>query len=671
MDKKEKNLQAEISYLESLSSEKYKSSPKKARLKQPKILKPISILDAKISDFVEWLKNISLLKLAGLLSQGALLFAVVSYVISIPSRNEQKIQEARKVLREESNHKYSDGRIAALKLLNSKGCQGNPGLEAVGAKMANITLNPCQSLSITQSSLKVNKHSMDLSHSNLEGADLSGANLVGINLRGSNLQGVNLAKANLEDADLRETNLQGANLSRANLKNAILQDSKLDNSNLYGANLYTADFSEANLVNITALWANFHDAIFYRANLQSANFNRADLKGANFYKANLENAKLRFADLSSTTDTRGAQLKPTNLREAQLKGADLWGAKMWSIFQIKQAKNWQKTKRMPNWEQHIKQARLPRLRIALLRSQEDQEYDSLSDAYELGMRRAANRRVEVWGIDYPGGVENEAKIIEQLIDDGMDGIILTPEDPVKSLHTLQRASDAGVAIVTVGFCFDHKDAEDLAIACYNRDSFQMGYDSGQYLAQWTQDNLLTNSPSKSVQIALVDGAFYDRHYPYLQGVSKALNESGILFKIVDSVSVASHRDILKIEKLLENNPNIQILWGGSNLATEVALKAVTESGFNNKVKVFGILDLSEDKAKMLLNANSPLQLIIDQSSLQIGYDAVKTTISVLRKETSGADYKVHDYKVHFVNYRLLTKDDLDPVHDLFKEYGWF
>ena len=74
--------------------------------------------------------------------------------------------------------------------------------------------------------------------------------------------------------------------------------------------------------------------------------------------------------------------------------------------------------------------------------------------------------------------------------------------------------------------------------------------------------------------------------------------------------------------------DVQILWGGSNIATEMAVAAVAESGLIRKVKVFGIVDLSRNKAKMLLDPNSPLELMIDQSGLQIGYDAVKTTISV-------------------------------------------
>ncbi len=152
--------------------------------------------------------------------------------------------------------------------------------------------------------------------------------------------------------------------------------------------------------------------------------------GADFYKANLKNSSLGFADLSSDTKKNGKQLKiGANLREAELKGAKLWGTKFSSTFQLKRAKNWEQDKSMPNeepklmpnckskstpndepklmsngepklmpnWKKQIKEQRTPRLRIALLKHQ---DREKIFNAYELGMRRAANRRVKIWTIKY-------------------------------------------------------------------------------------------------------------------------------------------------------------------------------------------------------------------------------------------------------------------------------
>ena len=656
MEAEKQPLPEAISESTSQSSDRLKTSTEKAKLVKPKLPGAVSILNAKVSDFVDWLQNLSLVKLATVLGESALLFVAVSYVVSIPSRREQQIQEARKVLRQESGHVYSEGRIAALKTLNRR-CVGNPGLEAPRAQLANLKIQGCSHFSLTDRwPLMLHQHaSMDLSYSNLEGANLLGADMAGINLQGSNLQGANLKRANLQGANLTGTDLTGANLARADLRGAILKASKLDESNFYGAQLHGVDFSKASLVKIKALWADFQDANFYRANLQSANLNRTQLQGADFYKANLEDASLRFANLRERS----------NLQGAQLRRADLWGAQFWSAFQIKRANNWEQTNRIPNWEQQITQSRLPRLRIGLLKPESRQ---SIFDAYELGMRRAANRRVEIWGVSFPSGVDNEAGAIQKLVENGMDAVILTPEDPVGSIPALEAAQDAGVAIITVDFCFDRAVAEDLAIACYDTDSFRMGYDSGEYLANWARTNLLANSTSRqqlsqqSVQVALVDSAVYDRDYPYLQGLLKAIDRSSVPFKVADSVSVAYRTDVIRVMEMLRNNPEVQILWGGSNLATEVTIKAVKELGLEHQVAIFGILDLSRDKAQMLLDPNIPLQLIIDQYGIQIGYEAVKTAVAVLRGERPGEAYEFFP-----VDHRLLTQDDLEVVRDLLSD----
>ncbi len=396
---------------------------KQSLLAKEQLQKPIVIVDTKVSDFTDWLQNISLVKLAAVLGETAILFAVISFLVTIPSRRLQKIQDARKVLHEESSNQYSDGRIAALKLLN-KYCVDNPGLQAKEANLVNIKIKSCRHFPKNKFSPKQwlsmfgKATPMDLSHSNLNKANLSGAHLAGINLQNSDLSGANLNDANLQDADLTKVDLTGAKLARADLRGAKLIESTLDQSFLYGAKFHDADFSGASLKETKAMWADFQDAKFNHANLQSANLNRTQLYGGDFYKANLHDVKLRFANLRSkspdlsTKSNQQQNIVPecnnpkTILVEAELTGADLWGAQFCSVFQLKRAKNWENAKKVPNWEQQIKQSRQPRLRIALLKPEGNK---SLFDAYELGMRRAANRRIEIWAVDVKAGVDNEAK----------------------------------------------------------------------------------------------------------------------------------------------------------------------------------------------------------------------------------------------------------------------
>ena len=613
------------------------------------LLKPVKIFDTKMSDFVTWLENISIIKLAAVLGEGALLFAIISYIVAIPQRREALIRENRQIVVDHSEQTHSKGRINALQSLN-KFCSNISGIEAPLAQMPGIELNHCYKFqgfgTFKQFPWQFFRYlGANLDYSNLTGANLAGANLEKVNFEGVDLSGANLRGANLRGANLRGANLTEANLRGVNLEGANLTGVVLDNGFVSGANLRGANLSRASLTGIQALWSDLRDTNFYRANLASANLTRSNLAGADLYKANLQDSSLRFVHLQ----------KSTNLRNTNLQGADLSKANFTSVNQLERADNWQSAITSPSWQDQTKLNLLPRLQIGLIKPSQG----TILQAYELGMRRSANRRVEIWGVESSPGVESEAKTIQKLVDFGIDAIILRPEDPILSIPALQAARDAGIVLITIDFCFDDDVATGLVFACYNTDSFQMGYDSGMYLAEWAQKNLADGE----AKIGLVDSAKYDRYYPNFQGFLAAMEDSKLDWQAVDSTDAIHQAEVDKVVQMLKDNPEINILWGGSNSATEIALEAVQTLGLQKQVAVFGILDLSGQKAQMLLDPNSPLQSIIDQSGVKIGEEAVKTAITWLRGQ---AELK-YKYEFYPIKHRLLTQEDKDAVRDLLRE----
>ena len=646
-------------YLDSKSQQANSKSVRFTQEKSPtpvtSVLKPVSLIDTKVSDFVDLMKEVSLVKLAALLGESALLFAMVSYIATINSRQHQHIQKAREILLHTDN-KYDESRIAALKVLDH-GCAGNPGLVAPNAYLANLEILGCSRWSFNPRKLLQGSfrswHPTDLSYSILAGTNLSNANLVGVNLAGSDLQNANLQKVDLAGVNLRGANLTGADLSRANLTGADLSNAILDGANLYGVKASQANFAHASLVNLKAPWSYFDRANFYRANLKQANFNRSDLEDADFYKVNLEDASLRFTNLQGRT----------RFFDAQLRRADFWGAQWANVWQIKRGKNWQTTIQTPKWEHKVSLAMPPALRIGLIKPKEK---SSLFAAYELGMRRAANRRIDIWGFESRENVAEEAATIDKMMELGMDAIILRPSDPISSLTALKKASEAGLVIITVDSCLAREIAEDVAVACFDTDSEKMGYDSGVYLTKWVQQNIIGKDAPKSepINIALIDGAIHDRNYPYLQGMMAAMDKSAVSWNIIASEGVAHHQDLDKVVEILEVNPEIQVLWGGSNLATKVALKAVEKLNLEEEISVVGILNLSQNWAERLLDSTNHLQSIIDQSGVETGKQAAERAIAVLRGEVPGEVYEEQT-----VEHRLLTQDDAEQVRQLLNEAG--
>ena len=144
----------------------------------------------------------------------------------------------------------------------------------------------------------------------------------------------------------------------------------------------------------------------------------------------------------------------------------------------------------------------------------------------------------------------------------------------------------------------------------------------------------------------------------------ALEESPLSWKTVASVGVTDLHETNQVQEILTAYPEIQVVWGGSNMATKVAIEAVEKLGMVDQVAVFGILDLSQEQAERLLDSTNPLQSIIDQSGVQTGKQATERAIAVLRGRVPG-----EVYEEHLVEHRLLTQDDSEQVRKLLNEAG--
>lgn len=198
-----------------------------------------------------------------------------------------------------------------------------------------------------------------LKHANLKNADLRKASLKHVNLMYANLNNANLSHTNMFYADFKSTDLRDANLNKANIQKGSLVQVKLNDAEMRGANLSSAYLIEANMSTVKASSANFNLALFQKVILKDAKLNYASLIGAVFVEAKLDNVSLVDADLTCATlknskfinvDLSGASLKNVDFKGTELsgtilQGADLRGAVNLTCDQLRQAKEWQRSKR--------------------------------------------------------------------------------------------------------------------------------------------------------------------------------------------------------------------------------------------------------------------------------------------------------------------------------------
>ena len=247
-------------------------------------------------------------------------------------------------------------------------------------------------------------------------------------------------------------------------------------------------------------------------------------------------------------------------------------------------------------------------------------------------------------------VEAEAKAMQTLADQGVDAILFRPIDPEASVPAIRAAADKGVVIIAIGDCINPDDAARYLSACYESDSFQMGYDSAQEMVRVMQEKY----PGAMLNVAVIDGTVEGRLYPYFKGFEQAMEDAQVHWQETASTDASSKADLPKIKAMLRNYPTINVIWSSSDDITETSVQAVEELGLNQKVMVFGILDLTPEKAQMLLDPNNPLQSIVNQQPVLVGQKAAQTAIAAIQTNS-------FTYQYNLIPHQVLGQDDQQAI----------
>ena len=602
-------------------------------------LNSLRFLDQRLGDFVKWCENVSLYSLATVIGQFTLLAAMGAYFWEAPQRQQQALTDARQEIRNQKEVEYSQSRIEAIELLN-KSCESLLGEQAPNANLENIQLNNCYNFQLGLTTFAqwppqfFSYTGANLSQMNLAGANLKGANLEGANLEGANLEGANLERVNLKGANLKKANLKGANIRFANLEGANLYEANLDGSRMARCFLRNTNLKEASLIGTQLIWADLQAADLSLANLQDSNLNRTNLQKANLYKANLKGASLRYADLRKGTIMIGAELDRANLKRA----------KFWSVDQVKRGYDWEKAIKDKDWEEKIAKPSEDKYQVGYLIPNQSSTYK----LYQQGIENAVkeNNRIEFLPLATGEKIEDESQGIKQLQTQDVDVILLRPLDAEKSVAAIVDAYVSGVVIITIGDCLS-RDSERFVFACYETNSLQMGYDVGRYMNAWAKTKL----PGQPLNIGFVDGVDSSRVYPYYQGFLNGIADPNLTWNQVASTNAQTPEEVNKVKQMLEKHPNINAIWAGTEVTTNLAIQAVKELGLEKKVQVFGNVPLTRKLVNMLLDPNEPLQSIIDESPTDAGYRTTQHGINVIEGKTS------REYQHLVYPHRLLTQSD--------------
>jgi len=284
--------------------------------------------------------------------------------------------------------------------------------------------------------------------------------------------------------------------------------------------------------------------------------------------------------------------------------------------------------------------------------------DSFFENIQTGMELAAEKLgIELLVSIHDHDIAKETEFIEDYIARGVDAIVITPESLDASVAAIKQAYDAGITIVCFNTCINETDAEKYVTAFYETDQASLGYQTGEYLADW----LGAEMSGEAANVGILQCDRFEACKRRGDGFREALADKGVEWnEVANQEGFMPDEGSTVAESMLQANPEINILWSENEGGTVGEVIAVRTSGLSDTVFVFGT-DISPQLAEMLLADDNILQAVTGQSPRLMGGSSVEAAVSSLKGES------VEYYQI--VPNAFYSRDDTAAVNQYLEEYG--
>ncbi len=125
-----------------------------------------------------------------------------------------------------------------------------------------------------------------------------------------------------------------------------------------------------------------------------------------------------------------------------------------------------------------------------------------SNPFFVKMREGANEKAEELGVElrsyagkFDGDNDGQVAAIENLISAGAKGILITPNDTVGIVPTIQKARDAGILVIALDTPLDPASAADATFATDN-------FEAGRLIGAWAKAKL--GDEAENAKVAFLD-----------------------------------------------------------------------------------------------------------------------------------------------------------------------
>lgn len=268
-------------------------------------------------------------------------------------------------------------------------------------------------------------------------------------------------------------------------------------------------------------------------------------------------------------------------------------------------------------------------------------YMTMNNEFYKIMNEEISQRVEAEGDqiilrDPALSVERQIEQINEMLDMGIDVLVLTPVDWASLTDVLKRAKEMGVYIVVVDSNVKDSSLVDCTITSNN-------YAAGKFVA----DYFIGKHSKAKVVLMVQDSAKSTRDRT--QGFVNAISEYKDI-EIVDEIECEGQLEIAMplMQDLLESGIEFDTVFCINDLAAVGVVAALDEKGLLDQVEVYGV-DASPDSKALI--KEKMMVATAAQFPSQIGLNAADNIYRLLEGKTVAQNT--------YVPVELVTYDNVD------------
>lgn len=290
---------------------------------------------------------------------------------------------------------------------------------------------------------------------------------------------------------------------------------------------------------------------------------------------------------------------------------------------------------------------------------EDKQYvfgystPSLQNSFWISVTGAMEQKAEEMGVklevrDAASDTAKQTADIEDLIEQRVDVLLVTPYDSVSLAPAIKLANKAGIPVIIVDIGINDPDVEYDSLII--TDNYTGGRIAGEWLADYIKQNDIDNPTVATIEAQLGAENARERH----RGFVDVMEEKGI--KVVLGRPADSLRDkaMTVMEDFLQTNPNLTAVFAECDDMALGALQAVQQSHAGTVIVGY---DGNSIACQEILEGTN-LMADVDQQPFHMGALAVSMAVDLMEGKTLEKEVKITP--------KLIT---IDNVEEFLENYG--